>query len=673
MTAQVRMGRWAIALSFVVAFVVGVSVVGAGCDGDSAPGPPDLALPPIIGLTIVGPGRLPPALNVSCKAAPSGPSPESLALRALCVDVRTGAERDVTDEVLWRASDPRSLLVDSGNQRGVVRAVCPLPHGGPQPVTVEGACGRATVAVGLFYEAPDVLAGRMPPSPGDFDGPASPRGEDQPVVVYPLDGALHPLNLPRLTFQWRAPAKQTHFRLAFTGPFVRRSVFVAAADSCTPDPKAPSTQRCVFLADGATLASITRSAAGGDVMLGINGIEGPHGTRAASATHSMKMSPEWLRGALFYSDSSPLALRRVGLHDDSTVTLVDRRQPLQCVGCHAASADGRKLAGTGYGRDGAGVILDASTGTVLAPAPGAPALRWNWATFSPDGHLLLTGWAGQFTLRDARTGERKFDVDAAITGGPAIQPEWSPDGTQVAFVRVPPGGKIGRDFVGSGIVAGDWIAANTGDIAVMKWDGTAFAPARVLVPSMPGDEYHYFPTWSPESDHLAFVTASAPGFSPTAWASVYGNRMPPVEYRDYVMTFEQQSTRLRLVAASGGKPIELTAASDTPGSWLTWPRFHPRQQGKFVFLGFTARLAYGFLVDAGTRSQLWVAGVDLLRADLERGETDPSFPPVWLPYQDPRSDNYGGAWNAFVPCARSDDCGDTFQCVDGRCVPAHQP
>src|SRR5215831_4354615 len=56
----------------------------------------------------------------------------------------------------------------------------------------------------------------IPGAPTAFTGPAG-DAAGAPRIVYPLDGAMHPVNIGQITFQWSRGAPQSRvFRLALT-------------------------------------------------------------------------------------------------------------------------------------------------------------------------------------------------------------------------------------------------------------------------------------------------------------------------------------------------------------------------------------------------------------------------------------------------------------------------
>jgi hypothetical protein len=89
-----------------------------------------------------------------------------------------------------------------------------------------------------------------------------------------------------------------------------------------------------------------------------------------------------------------------------------------------------------------------------------------------------------------------------------------------------------------------------------------------------------------------------------------------------------------------------------------------------MYITFNSKLDYGaalknsLLAQEKKRPQLWMAAIDL--RNLASG--DPSFAPVWLPFQQVDQNNHLGYWTEKVICSLEGGCGgnDQLQCVFGQ-------
>ena len=104
-----------------------------------------------------------------------------------------------------------------------------------------------------------------------------------------------------------------------------------------------------------------------------------------------------------------------------------------------------------------------------------------------------------------------------------------------------------------------------------------------------------------------------------------------------------------------------------------------------MFISYSTKIDYGYvlqqqsLMDGQTppssppgwkHPQIWMAAVSL--ANLRSGQ-DPSYAPIWLPYQDTTQDNHIPYWTEVITCSGNVDvapCRDDEVCTpQGTCAP----
>lgn len=573
--------------------------------------------------------------------------------------------QDVTNEAVWATGD-KSLGVCN---KGLFTSNFPLQRGGDVAISAVYKQAPAGASLTINYVAPDVIdKGAAGDASMWFNGGASADPTETPQIIYPFDSTMMPRNIEQVNFQWTASTKSRLFRIHVVGAAIDSSFYLGQAVCTTVQ----NVQQCKYQPTDGQWQTVAVSAKGQPVTVTISAVSGRDQPVADSTPLTMNISPEDVKGGLYYFSPSINGLKRLPFGAAQATNFVSFPQGSgNCAGCHAISRDGKKVAATFYGGDGTGGAVDGTNGKkyLIKPEPGSgnAIKRWNFATYSPDGKLLLTNWAGVLTLRDGETGAKKFDVPELVTGGKAIMPEWSPDGKRIVYVQVPPDGKLGKDLATGTLQAGDWVAGNTGNIATLNYENGAFTTGEVIVPSVKQTEYHYYPSWSPDSEWILFVTARWPGSSPSA-----GFNLPGADIKAYSMSYDQDTARLRLVqAAANSAVIELTNATHAMNKTTSWPKFAPfiQAQGTLVFITFSAKFNYGFVVTDGKTPQLWMSAIDLMKAKAELGATDPSYPPFWLPFQDPTEKNHSGIWTNDVACAMDLDCPAEFSCMNGNCVP----
>ncbi len=539
---------------------------------------------------------------------------------------------------------------------GVYTAATPLPYGGQTVVIASSGSKSGSAVLTVVYVGNVVDPSAPPTAPGDFGGPPSTNPGETPVLVYPFTGTMLARNINQMNLQWTGNGTDTEYKIHLVGPTVDQSFYVGAA-------VCGGGTQCSYKPQDADWQAVAQSATGSKVTLTIQGTAGPGAPVATSTQAELNFSPDDVKGGLYYFSTSAQGIKRLPFGASQALDFLGQTTTGQCVGCHAITRDGARLTAETPYADQQGIMVDGANASNVLVQPDGSKL-WNFETFSPDGTQMVTNWAGMLELRDGVTGNLIMQIPQSYYGAKqAVMPAWSPDGQSLAFVGIPPEGLIGKDNQsGFGLLtAGDWILANAGDIMVMPVNGGAFGPAHVVVPSVPMSEYNFYPDWSPDSQWIVFATGVWPGSSPTA-------AFNGVDTTNKTMSYDQDSARLRLVAAGGGTPIELVAATHQMQRTSTWPKFAPFEQngGKLVFLTFSSKFAYGFVVPDGARPQIWMSALDLSNPEFGG---DPSYPPFWLPFQDPSQNNHETIWTEKVGCTGPQDCPGEFTCDMGQCVP----
>ncbi len=514
---------------------------------------------------------------------------------------------------------------------------------------------------------------------------AAATGDGAPEVVYPVAGAMFPRNLLDVVFQWHG-AGNGLFRLEVQAPDQTYRLYFSCAQA-----------ECAINMPKSEWFDLGRRYAGQALTFTLSGTDGQGGPVATAPAFTLSFSPEPVLGALYYWAAGTSELKRASFGSPQPVAFIKPDSPsseFPCVSCHSVSRDGKVIAF-------AVAEHEAQHGSAIRVAPTAdpdnPYVRpvegpspWaslaadydGWAKVTDDdppqylgptqylGNLvglnadgtlaavngfMLKGTGGLFRMffeiRDARSGAtlQQFDypylASAGAGTGVPIMPEWSPDGSAIAVT-------LADNEVMEGCIW-SWNTCK-GSIGVFSVEnGRIVGTPRVVVPF---DEAtglgHFYPTWSPDGQYLAFASAAGESFN-------------------------NPKTVLRLVRAQGGPYTcpgpdcwELTAgtryaAADaaTVQGHSTWPKFTPFAQGankNLFFISFTSRLPYGFLTSGN--SQLWMFAVDTER--LASGG-DPSYSPIWLPFQDPTDLSLTPYWTEELPC-QSDAAGGCTGCVTGE-------
>lgn len=505
----------------------------------------------------------------------------------------------------------------------------------------------------------------VPGAPGKFGGGTG-AAAGAPRVVYPLDGAMHPVNIGNITLQWsRGAATSRVFRVSLARPdAIRYDLYVPCdAESCQFAPPA---------AAWLTIASQNRD---GVLTATVEGTDGAGGPVYRSAPVSVRFSPDAVAGGLYYWTGGAEGGTTYRLPFGATqatpfIVPNSGTNPYSCGGCHSVSRDGKVISFSAApdGNTSMGVLIASPTDDPTRPMVPSNAtgtgIPSRFTALNADGSRVLLTTYGEIRVVDTASGTM-LDVgtpNALIPKGKRVtHPEWSPSGARVAFTMY-----TGEIYDSSGAVTrtiGD-TRPSDGEIVTMRFDPVTghLGDLRVVVPiSADTPLFHFYPSWSPDEKWLIF--ASGP-LGVSAYAA------PDARLRLASADAEGQ-------ACPGPTCFELANASQGTDLSSTWPKISPIAlvNDSVLFVSFSSKMNYGSaLLNTGpggaNRAQLWMSAIDL--RGLAPGG-DPSRPPVWLPFQDISQANHLPFWTAIVACTNNGisyaRCGEGELCVNGQCVP----
>jgi hypothetical protein len=295
-----------------------------------------------------------------------------------------------------------------------------------------------------------------------------------------------------------------------------------------------------------------------------------------------------------------------------------------------------------------GGIFDLTLDLTQQPVPTAfpvvsdpPSVKWWFSSWNPDDTRVVVTTdeaTPQATLRflDPFTGVFREPVQGAMPVGGVTHPAWSPDGSAIAYIAN----------------ADNWGGVNaTGDVALLPVTGldAVGTPAVIhrgadLQGAIPNGLADSYPTWSPDSQWIAFAHGSS-------------------------SRSENGTAALYLIKRDGSQVTRLDNASGGPAAADTFqPKFSPFHAGGYYWVSYLTRRDYGNSI-AGSRGsglqQIWVSAI----RDAPQPGVDPSEVGYWLPGQSLGSRNISAFW-AARPCRPDGDaCEVASSCCSGDCRP----
>lgn len=697
----------------VVGVIGGGGSSSGGAAGDGQGGLPGV-LPPGTG------GLLPNQFPIDSGSAGGAPAVEQnlIALRIEPVDATLVVARGETATLEYRAYGrfandpdtevdltertvfyvPDNYLVASFPQSGegtlTTRAPSsandPAARGGrltvrAQAASSDGSITSVTTSLEVKLEAAFTPAADAPEATPPL--PASPAaafaGElveaRAPRLVYPNEGVLLPPNLGRLEVHFqRGATENTLFEIRFASATADLRYYTRCY--AHPDEfvvEAGGNEACAFALAGEAFDSLAASNRGaGPVTLAVRASD-ESGSIGASDSIAIEFAAEPIAGAVYYwttSNSTSIERFDFGSGQSEPETFVGKNDVPnngECVGCHALSRQGDKIAfSLGNSKKGKLVFVkDLSLGL-----DDPSFFTYNGAEHDPDPNRVLNlafNPSGsefvavapvndpeaddQLFFHDGTTGARKGSLTLPFT---PTHPDWSPSGDAIAMTAIGTNSTSSIEFLGGSIRL------------IRRVDGEWDADSPITVVPAEAGKNRYNPTFLPDGSALLFNETDQADYSAGAPCDAGS-----VNDGDLCDGYSDPAAKTwAVLPEAGATPVPLARASakgvaDTlyappqggiAGTALmdTFPRAAPfltQHRGKTIaWYTVSSQRRAGLreffpndsaVGDTDTQALLWMFAIEPAR--VAAGE-DPSYAGFFLPFQDLSTSNHMAQWTERI-------------------------
>lgn len=508
----------------------------------------------------------------------------------------TDGEEIAIDLVSWTVSNFSAGEVDEDGH-----FVSFDTNGGITDVVAKSLGVEGSARVTVVY-TDDIVLGVEPQIVDAFSS-ASGTDDAGLAMTYPLKNVIIPRNLEGLGFSWSdgTASTDTVYRLHFQTPITDISVY---------------TSDTVWMSNSDLWQMISASNRDGLVSVQVsagswNGSQLQNVRNSASI--DIQVNRFDARGSVLYwgifEDTHTASIMRIPIGQTETEQFWTCQGNNCCIGCHALSDNADLMAITHNGGKFSVIdVSDANAPEEVIPVTTDHSNHAAFKSISPDGTLMLGTDGPKLILYDLQRGVRIKDL---LFSQPVSHPDWSPDGTQVVFVRATGQAASDMEFKGGEIVQADF-----------NYENLTLENEVVLQPRDATYNY-YYPAYSPDGEWIVYNRAK----------------------NDFTRTdghfgcYAAPDAEVWLMSRDGSIKIRLDNANSDGALQNSYPRWGPLPDDDILWLAFSSRREYP--IDPSQDPQIWIVGIN---PELAKQGQDPSATPLWLPGQSVINDNHLPVW-----------------------------
>ncbi|MDX2090621.1 MAG: hypothetical protein SFX73_22370 [Kofleriaceae bacterium] len=502
-----------------------------------------------------------------------------------------GTESVVTDQTAFQLA-PLGMG-DVQNAQVVVSGDVAGP--GSVNATYEGL----TASVPFEVTVSQTVTGTADPSVEGLFASATLDSSASLALAYPPANALIPPNLGEMDVHWRDTTGKDVYEISLSGAFVHIKTYVNGMGAATWHTLAAE-----------YWSKLSSGARGVDLTVRVRGLATASPATYVEGSEQVRIASEDVRGGVYYWNTVQKAVIRFDMTKPNVPP--EKFLPLGgtgCVGCHAVSRDGSKVA---YRREGGnmnyGNAVDVQGQTKLMTDNTE---QWNFAAIHPNNvDMFITKEDGMHRT-DLTTGA----TTPLFTTHRVSHPDVSPDGTKIVATQN---------------TSGSEVYTTASNLVVFDYDPTAktVSAPRTLVPQN-GGPYAFYPSFSPDNQWVLFNRASG------------GD------------SYDHQYAEMWVTRTDGtGTPIHLEEA-EVAGTYNSWPKWTPFSVNEITATGsepvmwFTVatRRPFGVRSTGNQLPQLWMAPFYPQRAANGQPATGPM---VRLPFQALNEGNHIAQWTEQI-------------------------